>query len=496
MRKSTAILIALFLIAQIGTIAYAQGVYLPLVSGTDSSQEVSAAAAQFVDVAAGDTLTVHCLGPRLRSSRVDGVTFSLACDPLPATATSTATNTPAPNTQTPTPVATPTNTPIPPTGTNTPISPTNTPVATPTEAQGNIQPYAAGPLCPTHDPTTYHGLWDYVRGCHYTHTHNADPSDPAIVAVFGPAAPWGQTISYPWETMGATDTENHLKHEGYKWLTVASLPLGDNSVNWSCCGNNYIVAVRIEHHRLGGPADLTVRLHSFYEEVKVCTTQAKTQCGIARFGGWSDYGILHSPYKTSRVLLPADGPYPNNYDLNLDPYRSSRPFADAVVIGTNPSANCRGCGQQFTDNTRDIWSLWTTSPFSADGYNRIGGSFTIVHDDWQGIDAINPSRQQPIGGRFNNTEAQPFTLWVNVPTGLDTDHDGFVTFAGYTDVKGNIVQGCTAPGANCVPLVFDHAPVGMAAWTTPTNNGKDTGVMWRDYDLTPANIPSWIQYPN
>lgn len=470
MRKSLVVAISLSVL--LASFVYAQGTYLPLVAG--GGDAISAAAV-------GEVLTCTILSQ-------DGNSMTLECisnaTPIPPTDTPIDTETPTPVP----PTDTPTNTPAPPT--DTPVPPTPTPA-------GTIAPFAAAPLCSTHDPTAYHSLWDSVQGCHYNHTHNADPYDPAAVALFGQPATWGQTISYPWETMSGAGTENHVKHEGYKWLVETGLPLVDKSLNWSPQGqNNWVTDVRLEHHRLGGPADLTVRLHSFYQEVRICRDTAKTQCGIVKFGGWTDYGILESPYKQQRLLLPAqDGPYPASRDLNVDPYRSALPFAEAVDVAADPSANCRTCGL----NGGSIKSLWTSSPYGLDGYNQIGGVFTVVFDDFQGIDRADPGRLQPVcsGCRFNSTEHELFTAWVNVPGSLDAQDgatDGYVTYAGYTDKRGNIVSGCTAPGADCVPLVFDHAPVGMAGWNTPTDNGKDAN-RWRDYDISPDPV-WWIQYPN
>jgi hypothetical protein len=40
------------------------------------------------------------------------------------------------------------------------------------------------PLCPTHDPTQWHGLWDTARGCHYGHEHGQNPFTPEVAAAF------------------------------------------------------------------------------------------------------------------------------------------------------------------------------------------------------------------------------------------------------------------------------------------------------------------------
>ena|SRR6185436_1559928 len=78
-----------------------------------------------------------------------------------------------------------------------------------------IQPYPGAPLCPSHNDTEWHGLWDEVRGCHYDHTHDDDPG--SANAIFGPVgAAWGgQSISYPFMT---PNENNQTGHPGYKYF--------------------------------------------------------------------------------------------------------------------------------------------------------------------------------------------------------------------------------------------------------------------------------------
>ena len=80
-----------------------------------------------------------------------------------------------------------------------------------------VNPYPGAPKCPdwVHQANQWHSLWNHQHGCHYDHTHNANPT--VANGLFGPpgAMIGGQSLSYPWQT----PNENQLKHEGYKYFS-------------------------------------------------------------------------------------------------------------------------------------------------------------------------------------------------------------------------------------------------------------------------------------
>jgi hypothetical protein len=103
--------------------------------------------------------------------------------------------------------------------------------------------------------------------------------------------------------------------------------------------------------------------------------------------------------------------------------------------------------------------------------------------------------------RFNGSEHLIFTLFAYVDPALDgstRDSDGKkngrVSFKGFTDKQGNISDTCFAAGAECVPYSLENAPVGWAAWDTPSNSGR-----WEerlvDHDVSPPG-EWWITAPN
>lgn len=478
----------------------------------------------------------------------EGVTwFGSTCSKKIIVVSGTPTPTPTPST-TPTPTPTPIPTPTPST-TPTP-TPSLTPTPSPTPIAGGLYPDFKGrytnlamvgtpyppsgvsgiPKCPDllHDPINWHSLYmpaellsmslrsklsdsgvsqstiDLIGqvGCHYDHVHNANPS--VGDSVFGPAGSlWGgQTLSYPWETFSASGHENHLKHEGYKYLVDINIPPATTDLNWQVGPNNIVHDARLQYHALGGPADAVVRLHSFFAEYNVCSKDNQSLCGIVKFGGWADYGVMHIPYKTTMVPLPSD-PVPVNQSINEDPYRAHVSMTDGEWVGARPDATCKNCGL----TSFDIQWIWTTS--SRYGHNKFGGQYIIAHDDWQGINPTNPTEIKLIcdpslgrACRFNNTEHQPFTYWVYVPESMDNtiqDSDsrvGFVSYEGFTDRQGNIVTNCITTGLDCVPLYIKNAPTGYAGWNTPSNSGKDLNSgRWRDFDTSPGN-EWWVEYPN
>ncbi|MBE7551505.1 MAG: hypothetical protein HS126_10580 [Anaerolineales bacterium] len=364
-------------------------------------------------------------------------------------------------------------------------------------------PIASVPLCPDHDPIKWHELLDTMRGCHYNHTHNWDPT--VVDDLFGPAGNlWGgQSISYPWET----NHENHHKHSGYKYGLNRDLGCEFAGIDW--IAKNCVDAFRIEYHD-AGRLDLTVRLHSFFLEARICTKDG-SKCGIARTGGWADFGILKSPYPGSHVPLPGqDPPTVSDLQKTIEPYRTTNP-----VIGDNNFNNLDYFHERalsgkvsasklgFGFHNQSYWS--TDYPARNQyGYNKTASFKFWVYDDPALVNRNDPFNMVLICPNYdclyNNSEHIIFEVTVNVPANLDTDGDGMVTYSGYTDRQGNIVQGCTAMSTDCVPLRFENVPVGMAGWGANSDIGLEIvqpgGIVGPvDFDVSPGK-EWWIAYPN
>lgn len=376
-------------------------------------------------------------------------------------------------------------------------------------AGGGSQPYAGAPLCASHDDRQAHGLWDAMRGCHYDHTHNGNPDEPRAAAIFGPASSYlgGKTISYPWQTHNHVGVEENVaKHNGYKWLVDIDLPPLYIQLNWAGKTANAVKAVRTQYHFLSTNADARVRLHSFWAEMQVCPTNAMNDCGIVRGGGLWDTGILHVPYKQQWVPVPGQDPVnlegtifrpgvddPTVPWPTIDPYRGHSDTCQGLSVYTNQ-----------VSQTIDHSVLWTSAP-GIFGYNNHMGLFVKVLDAAECIDPTDISKDVrlcPTGRcRFNGSEHVPLTYWAWVDplldgSALDSDRtkNGRVNFRGYTNEKGTIDLNCTATTEHCVPYSLENAPVGWAAWETPSNSGY-WPERYKDHDISPPG-EWWIKLPN
>lgn len=430
--------------------------------------------------------------------------FQLTCfDKL--TATPTASQVPT-ATHTRTPLS-PTVTSVPPSATHAvpssptasqtaiPQIPTNTRTATPQipvntstpSPSGSVSPFASAPLCPTHNDTAYHSLWDSTRGCHYDHTHGDNPA--LADGIFGIAGrDWGQNISYPFMT---ANENNAVGHTGYKYYVNLAPQPACARESFEYLGNvNCVSAFRIQYHDVGGSAHMVKRFHSYYLEAQV---KKGNIVGYIRTGGWADFGCLHGSYKDFFIVLPGIDPTNstgqsvcgNEQDLNEDPYRNASTVAESL--------------QSARFNSDNFWS-WTSTTASVYGYNKLGGFFYRVLDASGGMDAADPSKEYPICPdfkcKYNNSEQHVYTVMIIIPASLDTDRDGIVNYTGYTDRKGNIVQGCTSPSLDCVPLQIVNAPVGQALWARNLSGPRPAGDPVRDYDIYFNGQPSgWIQFP-
>lgn len=250
---------------------------------------------------------------------------------------------------------------------------------------------------------------------------------------------------------------------------------------------NCVSAFRIEYHDAGGNAHMAKRFHSYFMEVQV---KRGNTVGYIKTGGWADFGCLHASYKSAFIPLPGVDPVQANgqtqcgtsgQSIHADPYRAfSNTWAETQ-------------GQTSGDN----WSIWTAH--DRYGYNRVGFFFFRTMDNWGAMDPADPFTEHLLCPdsqcKYNNSEHHVFNVFMMVPASLDTDRDGIVNYKGYTDKQGNIVQGCTAAGANCVPLEIVNAPVGNAIWSRNLSGIRTDGDAPHDSDIYFNGQPSgWIKF--
>lgn len=330
---------------------------------------------------------------------------------------------------------------------------------------GPIAPFAAAPACPTHDPRAFHGLWDAKRGCHYDHEHHDNPRE--VDSVFGTSwfAKTGGEVSYPWQTFhqhsGGTTLENDAKHNGYKWLVRKGMPCV------SAHSDGCVTDFRAQIHAVAGAMDAVARYHSFTFEARGCLKANPDRCGIIRTGGWIDTGPLLVDDK--RVVLPTDPP-----DL--------RDIGNRRMHGSPAS----GGGQRvfMTWYMHNVaWSgLAIMTPRTFGPIDPANPSQQLFH-----CDLTNPKCKQ------NGSTLQAHVLEFVVPARLDPDGDGRVTYRGYSDRYGNLVEGCTAVGLDCVPYELIDMPVGHFQYRDDAHGIGDDGRY--DYDVSPPGV-AWIKFPN
>jgi hypothetical protein len=329
-----------------------------------------------------------------------------------------------------------------------------------------VAPYAAAPECTNHDPRKWHGLWNGQLGCYYDHEHGDNPHE--VDDIFGTQfyAIAGGEISYPW----ATDGENHMehKHESQKWFVRRDLNC------YSQYTSGCVKAVRAQIH--GDLHNVASEFHSYAIEVLICPEAAPNDCGIVRTGGWQAVGDLTID---AEVVIN-----------RTEPPRVPRPVLLHYATVGNPKFATwypvsPGGIIRISQETGDMWGY----------YPRPAGVpvSTLTLNNFDFFCDVNAATGQANAGcRSNGTRRQLHIVGVSIPAQLratlDPDGNGRITYQGYTNRYGHIVQGCTSVSLDCVPLRFENvriSPDGM--WQLRST--------YREYDVTPAGA-NWVRFPN
>lgn len=340
-----------------------------------------------------------------------------------------------------------------PTDTATPEpTPTDIPAPTVTPSAG-IAPYPDAPLCAGHDPRAYHSLWDAFEGCHFDHHHGDDPHDANAVLGTDIYAIMGGEISYPWMTFSAAGQENDLKHAGYFWHVRTDMP---------CDQSPCITAFRALVHQHPSGRDATVRYHSYVFEA------ATSDGGYLLFGGWADFGDLHSPEGTVIVNEP------DNHD----------------------SRACTGAGrhkQHGPSASSAPQIIWYGASQQTHGECGPRGFVTLsvsVHDVWDYTDPANPASFTDYHCypnprcTANATVLRPHLIGINMvgrwDALIDPDGNGLADWEGYANRYGELLDGgCEVYSVDCAPVIFRGLRLGQnyGAANSATANS------YRDYDI-------------
>lgn len=419
------------------------------------------------------------------------------------------------------------------TATNPPPSPTVQP-ATPTQTQsGAIAPFANAPECLTHDATSYHSLWDSVRGCHYDHEHGDDPK--LGDKYFGTAGMlWGgQTVAYPFTSSPVENVYGHPgKHQGFKWVVrtpeFRPLPACGRSEQNDVLINRSdfcIIAVRAELHVIAGLMDIATRFHSGFVEVYACRPpySVPNDCGTFKMGSsLIDWGQPRSPFYQTYRPRPV-----SNYDqptFSIDfgdgmvmqyktdtsdfPERSGQPYIN--VQQYSPSALAFYRGLVPTSNDQFIIEQWSSNDYDCEPrlagepcHNPFFHLLYIVDDapnllDLQDIRNVHVICEAGKPCHYNGTLTGLNEIGVRVLPAWDSMDgviDGFVTWQGYTDRFGNprTDNVCITASPDCVPFALIHAPVGVGQ----KSSGVNCLCQSFEHDYYFNGLPSgWAEFPN
>lgn len=399
------------------------------------------------------------------------------------------------STATPVSTAAATNTP----DSGTIVVPPATPTPTPPPDNEPIPPYAGAPECdaPLHDVRAWHSLWNEEHGCHYNHEHKNDPrtADDLFGTEYYQWA--GGELSYPWQTFhGANDSyppapapgyfENDMKHEGYGWIVRRDMPCFATGDKTGC-----ITDMRVQYHAIfAGPGAVT-RFHSYWVEARVCPADSPSTCGIIRTGGWMDFGYLlvrtrvnSTEFEDVHVALPGDPPE-SSIDIG-----SPRRIHPGDASGEYQAGSFWYGQQRYKEWLDKNVALLHSLHLSTD-------------DVWQNIDVDDASAVNLYCPEYdcnkNDSVIELHQLGFRVDTMaedvFDPDGDGFIDYSGYTDRYGILVDGCSEPGLDCVPLILEHVPFASYQYRDDTQGSGRVEPGMREHDIAPDS-ESWIEYPN
>lgn len=323
-------------------------------------------------------------------------------------------------------------------------------------------PYTGWPLCTDHDPDQWHSLVDETNQCHYDHEHKSNPHvlDP-LLGPIGTA--WGgSSISYPWQTHSGSGSENELKHRVYGWSVIQTSNCQINRKELS------LLNLRTQLHA-DGRAGATTRFHSYYLQAEACSRSEPGWRGTISVGGHQDYGYLQLFTRQGFAHVPLPG----------DPETLGSEFR------THPGPDLPrfyfGWYGQNTDGPRDFMTRYVSV--------RMG----FIGEVWGPVNPEDPTEEIFYGGSFNGSRLMAHQVRIYLPASLDAldgNRDGYITYDGFTDRFGTVVDACSPLSADCVPLSLDNMKPGYYTFAA-----SDHGLYPAENDVSPEG-ESWILYPN
>ncbi len=362
--------------------------------------------------------------------------------------------------------------------TPTPTTPASSPTPTPQAPQPTVAPQnppqnpSSVPVCTSHDPLAWHGLYDSANNCHYQHEHKHNPNE--LNSIFGDVSSWWngtQEISYPWQT----PDENLHKHNVYGWITRSNIPAHSS---------NYIKDFRLQYHAMSANPGIATRYHSFSLEAQIC--RAGGNCGIVKTGGWLDFGkleVLDYQTQTHYNCLLADDP------------RLCSSTGRRKIHYRYPSTS------QWAAENKETQFFWYSRQDPMDGSPSVLRTIVALatNDAWSNVNPNAPTENDFFCPDYrcnkNGSTIQSHVVQLRIPGGnYDPEGDGYADFKGWTNRYGVPVTNCSIASLDCVPLVLENVPVGTVQHRDDTHLGLSPAGL-TDFDTSPSG-EYWITFPN
>ena len=400
-----------------------------------------------------------------------------------------ATSTPLPGHQHTVSAPTATGSPVPGV-TQTLITPTTTRT---TGTTGPGAPRADAPLCPSHDHTKWHGLWDSARGCHYDHEHGALPFTQEVAAAFPGFDLRGMLCGLEvGHCVPSGPTEHSHKHGGFKWNVQLKHPQGCAGFEGAPIGVDGSV---IQYHGFGNYAvELEASVHSVVGLLRQCSTANPSDYGYLYVSQHVSYGEIASPYQGDLLS------YPYYSVPAYDPARG--PYLTVGCIGEKlpgQRGDCRdNLDQARANNAESNWSSKPTGLGARPLSSSLLQIFWRLRDTYQMFDwrdqsypytflwlcSADGSSYIQAGCEYNNSTTQVHEIQGTIPAswdnlaGFDTDpRAGRITAQGYVTNFGDLNTHCTAIGPDCHPIKMVQAFVGQYGSLLVYTSGKGTNIV-------------------
>jgi hypothetical protein len=313
------------------------------------------------------------------------------------------------------------------------VEPTVTGEAT---TEPTTEPTSTEPPAPGHDVTEWHAPALY-------HDHGANPADAHPVLREAIAGFWTQEIGSAWLSSPHENEFPDGMHAAFTNLNEVDtncdpVRLGPNDT----CIDSYFLQI----HAAGSNAHGRVDVHSWKAALLVGD-------GYIITGGHHDYIWTHAPYKQYFCIesngMP-DPVLPPSYQLSQVPYT-------ALGVEHRSNGQSRIFWNSLGPNTVTYDTIQAQRGYLPNQGLKLVWSETDAWDYVQGYSQACADPAQDV--RFcedddtscadNGNSFQVFAIRVdNLPSARP--------FNGYTDRWGNVVDGCSAEGVDCVPLIISE----------------------------------------